>query len=81
MTGLEIYLLFMVSVGVWSCYELMRPARAILSITDPNDVLVKSPITAYIVQFCIGAVFAPFMFWVILIPAMYGKALDGLTKR
>jgi hypothetical protein len=77
---LEFYIIFMLSVGVWSCYELMRPARNVLRKTHPEDVLVQSPVIAYLVQFCVGAAFAPFMVPVILVPGLYEKALQGLTS-
>lgn len=77
---LEFYIIFMLSVGIWSCYELMRPARQILKKTHPEDVLVESPVIAHIAQFCIGAIFAPFMVAVILLPGLYEKALKGLTS-
>jgi hypothetical protein len=77
---LELYLIFMLSVGIWSCYELMAPARRILKKTRPNDVLVRNSVIAYLVQFCIGAVFAPFMVLVILVPTLYERALHGMTS-
>lgn len=78
---LELYLVFMISVGFWSCYELMRPALQIMKTSGVSNVLSQNVKTAYFVQFCIGTALAPVVAIIILHPGMYAATLLALTSE
>lgn len=77
----ETYLLFMISVGIWSAIQLMYPAIEIMKVTDPEDVLVQNKFISYMVMFCIGALVAPFMVVIILTPKLYDIVITTLTTK
>lgn len=75
------YFLFAASVGLWACYEFMRPALYEISITDPKDVLVNNRIIAYVTMFSIAALAAPLIVWLILDPKLHESVLDTLVNK
>lgn len=78
----EAYLLFMLSVGLWACYELMRPTlRYLASIDKQDDVLYRNQITAYVTQFCIAAVFAPIFVVIVLVPRLSNATVLAMANR
>ncbi len=76
---LELYLLFMFSVGFWACYEVMRPAIMIMSQHDPSDVIVENKLIAYTVMFCFGVITAPLMVVIIMVPGFINRLILSLT--
>lgn len=78
----EGYILFMVSVGLWACYELMLPTlRQLKELKRYDDVLVRNPITAYCTIFCIAAVFAPIFVLLILVPNLNNAMVLAMVDR
>lgn len=78
MTGLGIYLVFALSVGLWSCYELLRPAISGLGVEDPLRV---NKVSAYIAMLFIGSVFAPLFVVIILVPNLEKAAIEGMQGK
>ena len=80
MSGVLIYFLFAVSVGLWACYELMWPAIKKIAKSRPDDVLVKNKFLAYIVMFCIATITAPLTVFSIIIPSLNAQVMDQLIN-
>lgn len=80
MSGVLIYFLFAVSVGLWACYELMWSALKKIAESRPDDVLVKNKFLAYTVMFCISTITAPLTVFSILIPSLNAQVMDQLIN-
>lgn len=80
MSGVLIYFLFAVSVGLWACYELMWSAIKKIAKSRPDDVLVKNKFLAYTVMFCIATLTAPITVLSILVPSLNSRVLDELIN-
>ena len=80
MTGLEGYFLFAVSVALWACYELMRPALALIEDKE-NDNLYQNKLTAYFTIFCISCLVAPLVVVLILVPGAHEKTVWALANK
>ena len=81
MSIIEYYLLFSISVGFWSCYEILLPALYSLKNTDPSDVLVKNKLITYLVHFVFSGIFAPIMVYIILSPNLCNKLITAITNK
>lgn len=78
----EGYILFMVSVGLWACYELMVPTlRELNALGRHDDVLLRNRFVSYSTIFCIAAVFAPLMVLIILVPRLNEAAVMSMVER
>lgn len=78
----EGYILFMISVGLWACYELMLPTlRELNSLGRQDDVLLRNRFISYSTMFCIAAVLAPLLLLIILVPRLNKAAVMAMVER
>lgn len=78
----EFYILFMVSVGLWACYELMYPSlRQLKDLERHDDVLLRSKFVSYSTMFCIAAVFAPLFVFLIMVPNLNNAIVLAMVDR
>lgn len=76
----EAYILFMLSVGLLACYELMYSTmRHLAALGRKDDILNQNKTISYLVMFCIGAVFAPLVAVIILVPKLNEIAVTAMV--
>ena len=76
-----IYILFAVTTGIWSAYELFSPILAELSITNPEDILVKNKWLTMVTMAGLAALFAPIFIGLVMTPGMSEAFKDTLIKQ
>lgn len=80
-TNFVLLIVYMLSVGIWSAYEIMRPALYLLiSRGAHEDPLVQHKFISYFVMTCIGALTAPFMVVIILVPYLHDSVIEGIVE-
>ena len=79
---MEYYLLFALSVGIWSAVEWVPPMRAhLFEHNRLDDVMYANPILVVLIIVALGTVLAPIMVFNILVPQLNQKVFDGLVAK
>lgn len=77
---LSIYIIFALTTGLASCYEIMRPAIFIAKNSDKPSVLAEQPYAHYFAMFIIGTLFAPFTIFTIFSSSLNEAVIEALLR-
>jgi hypothetical protein len=79
---MEYYVIFALSVGIWSVIEWVPRMRAYLFERNRlDDVMYSSPLITVVVMFTISTLIAPLVVLNILVPQLNQKVFDGLVAK
>ena len=76
MTVISLYVLFALTTGIVSIYELVNPVMFELALHQPNHNMIEYKYLSYFVFFIFCTVFAPLMFVSCIIPS-FGERFKG----
>ncbi len=80
MPVLQWYLLFALTTGIVSYFELFKPVLEEIELNNPNDMILQAGWLGKLVLIGLGIVFAPFFIFPCLIPSIGKVVKEGLLS-
>lgn len=74
------YILFCLTTVITAMWTILRPVINILTVEDPENIVLQSKSMGYFVFFCIGLLTAPLLFIATIIPKYNLDFQDVLVK-
>lgn len=77
---LTLYFIFIVATSITSCWFLFWPRLQEAKTENISNPLVDNPGLSCLVYCCIAAIFAPVLFFILIIPSASESYMQGLDK-
>ncbi len=78
LSAVSLYLILALATGISAYYELFGPALKELKLTEPENVMIQSPILTFVVLTGLATIFAPLVLPIVLIPSWSESAKAAL---
>jgi len=76
------YIIFALSVGIWSCIEFIPEVRKTLFEANRlDDVMYDRPLIAFFTLLIVSTLTAPLVVLTILVPRWRNSAVSAMTKK